>query len=163
MVSGGYIWSVHRIITHLKYIHLNHTIMIEYYKMALNRYADFSGRSRRSEYWYFVLGNVLIVFALAIVGGGIAAAVGSEEAMMIPAGLIGIFYLAVLIPSLALIVRRFHDQGKSGWFALLMLIPYLGGLIVFVFMCLDSEPGANKWGPNPKTGAVANATSHLVD
>lgn len=137
--------------------------MIEYYKMALNRYADFSGRSRRSEYWYFVLGNVLIVFALAIVGGGIAAAVGSEEAMMIPAGLIGIFYLAVLIPSLALIVRRFHDQGKSGWFALLMLIPYLGGLIVFVFMCLDSEPGANKWGPNPKTGAVANATSHLVD
>jgi len=137
--------------------------MIEYYKMALNRYADFSGRSRRSEYWFFVLGNVLIVFALGIVGGGIAAAVGSEEAMMIPVGLMAIFYLAVFIPTLALVVRRFHDQGKSGWFALLLLIPYLGGLVVFVFMCLDSEPGANQWGPNPKTGAVANATSHLVD
>lgn len=136
--------------------------MIEYYKMALNKYADFTGRSRRSEYWFFVLGNVIIYFVIAFIAGLIGGGIGSEEAAIIPLALIGIFALAIIIPSLAVAVRRLHDTGKSGWWYLIAFIPF-GGIVLLVFFCTDSEPGANQWGPNPKTGATASAASHLVD
>ncbi len=139
--------------------------MIEYYKLALSKYAEFTGRSRRSEYWYFVLGNLLVYLALAAVGGLLGALVGGGEvAMYLMFGLIGLFGLAIFVPSLAVAIRRLHDTGRSGWWYLIVLVPYVGGIVLIVFMCLDSQPGGNKWGPNPKTGAMANdVTSHLVD
>ncbi len=139
--------------------------MIEYYKAVLNKYADFTGRARRSEYWYFTLGNIIIMMLLYIPLIGSIAASGGEPGAgsLIFSGLIGIFGLAIIIPSLAVAVRRLHDTGKSGWFYLISLVPFIGGIILIVFMCQDSEPGTNKWGPNPKTGAVADASSHLVD
>ncbi|MEM6770413.1 MAG: DUF805 domain-containing protein [Bacteroidota bacterium] len=140
--------------------------MVEYVKMALNKYADFTGRSRRSEFWFFYLAFVISVFVVAFVGGLIGGllggATGSEAAGIIPIALMGILMLGFIVPYLAVAVRRLHDTGKSGWWMLLSLIP-VGGLVLLIFFCLDSEPGANKWGPNPKTGAVADATSHLVD
>ncbi|MBC6994876.1 DUF805 domain-containing protein [Neolewinella lacunae] len=139
--------------------------MVEYYKLALSKYAEFTGRSRRSEYWYFVLGNLLVYLALAAVGTLLGALVGGgETAMFLMIGLIGLFGLAIFVPSLAVAIRRLHDTGRSGWWYLIVLVPYVGGIVLIVFMCLDSQPGANKWGPNPKTGATFNdVTSHLVD
>lgn len=139
--------------------------MIEYYKAALNKYADFTGRARRSEYWYFTLGNVIIMLLLYIPLIGSMATSGGEPGAgsLIFSGLVGIFALGIVIPSLAVAVRRLHDTGKSGWFYLISFVPFIGGIILIVFMCQDSEPGANKWGPNPKTGTVADASSHLVD
>lgn len=126
---------------------------MEYMLLPLKRYADFSGRSRRKEYWMFALGYIL----LAIIIGVLAAATGgfSEGS---PSGpffwLLMLLMLGLIIPSLAVQVRRFHDQDKSGWFVLLNFIPYVGGLIVLVFMCLDGTRGENRFGPDPKQTAA---------
>lgn len=136
--------------------------MIEYYKAVLNKYADFTGRARRSEYWFFVLGNLIIYIGLAVIGVLLGGITGSEEGAIVPIALIGIFVLAILIPSIAVGVRRLHDTGKSGWWYLISLVPF-GSIVLLVFFCMDSEPGANQWGPNPKTGATASTMSHLVD
>ena len=65
-------------------------------------------------------------------------------------GLIGIYYLAIIIPSIAVAIRRLHDTGRSGWWYLISLIPLIGSIILIVFFCEDSKPGVNQWGPNPK-------------
>lgn len=125
--------------------------------MPLRRYADFSGRSRRKEYWMYALFITLITIALfcvaALLGGGLA---GMAESGGMFAGtslaLFGIFWLAIIVPSIAVTVRRFHDQDKSGWFVLLNFIPYVGGLIVLVFMFLEGTRGPNRFGPDPKGG-----------
>ena len=118
---------------------------MEWMLMPLKRYADFSGRSRRKEYWMFVLFVVIVYVVLALLG----SALGETAAT----ALLGIFALGILIPSIAVQVRRFHDQGKSGWFVLLGFIPLVGGLIVLVFMCLEGDQGPNEYGPDPKGGA----------
>ncbi len=130
---------------------------MNWYLMVWNKYAEFSGRSRRTEYWMFVLFNVLAVFVLAIIGGaGIAMTQGSNSAILffIP---LCLYSLAAIIPSLAVATRRFHDIGKSGGLlALLILlgiIPIVGfvtAIIQIVFLCTDSQPGPNQYGPNPK-------------
>ncbi len=132
---------------------------MEWMLMPLKRYADFQGRSRRMEYWMFTLLVVIIVVVLEILGfaiGGRAATVDPNTGQVVPGGssflvlaLLGIFYLAILIPAIAVQVRRFHDQDKSGWFVLLGLIPFVGGIIVLVFMCLPGTPGPNRFGPDP--------------
>jgi uncharacterized membrane protein YhaH (DUF805 family) len=71
----------------------------------------------------------------------------------------GIYSLAVLIPSLAVTVRRLHDTGRTGWWILIGLIPVIGGIVLLIFMVLDSEPGANQYGPNPKVGLFPGRTS----
>ena len=110
------------------------------------KYVTFEGRARRSEYWYFVLFYFLAIVALAIVDG--IAGTFSEEAGM---GLFsGLFVLATILPSLAVTVRRLHDTDRSGWWVLLELVPFIGWLVVLVFTVLDSQPGANRFGPNPK-------------
>lgn len=131
---------------------------MEWMIMPLKRYADFSGRSRRKEYWMFTLGVVLaFVFAFivfALVAGTLGSSGNSEDVTSMIGGtgvlIFVIGYLAILIPSIAVQVRRFHDQDKSGWFVLLGLIPYIGGLIVLVFMCLEGTQGPNRFGPDPK-------------
>jgi uncharacterized membrane protein YhaH (DUF805 family) len=123
-------------------------------KRAVRRYADFNGRSRRKEYWMFALLNLLIVVGIIIVGG-LFGSMSSDPASMLagPGAILLIIYaLGIFIPSLAVQVRRFHDQDKSGWFVLLNFIPYLGGIVVLVFMCLEGTRGDNRFGPDPKAG-----------
>jgi uncharacterized membrane protein YhaH (DUF805 family) len=131
---------------------------MEYMLMPLRRYADFSGRSRRKEYWLFTLGIIIVsvVLSLLLVGGmdfnngGLGAMGGLSLGILI------VFTLAILIPALAVQVRRFHDQDKSGWFVLLNFLPYVGGIIVLVMMCLEGTRGPNRFGPDPKGGASAD-------
>jgi len=131
---------------------------MEWMTLPLKRYADFSGRSRRLEYWMYTLFLVLVTFASIILAVSISVAVAggnskSATAPLLLVALIGFFflaYLAVLVPTLAVQVRRFHDQDLSGWFVLLGFIPYLGALIMLIFMCIDGTPGPNRFGPDPK-------------
>lgn len=128
---------------------------MEWMIMPLKRYADFTGRSQRIEYWMFVLFICLVMFAGVVVGILLSEQVAynsyrSEMTMVAVFALIGLFYLAILIPLIAVQVRRFHDQDLSGWLVLLGFIPYIGGLIIFVFMCIDGTPGTNSYGPDPK-------------
>lgn len=125
--------------------------------MPLRRYADFSGRSRRKEYWMFALGVLIVATALAalaiMMGGGLRATAGSGGLIAGPFLIVfGLFWLALIVPSIAVQVRRFHDQDKSGWFVLLNFIPYIGGLVVLVFMCLEGTRGPNRYGEDPKAG-----------
>lgn len=110
------------------------------------KYATFEGRARRSEYWYFMLFYFLAVVVLTFID--VFTGMYSEEYGF---GLLSaLFMIATIIPSLAVTVRRLHDTDRSGWWVLLNLIPIVGVLIVLVFTVLDSQPGANRFGPNPK-------------
>ncbi|SQI44327.1 Inner membrane protein yhaI [Leminorella richardii] len=120
---------------------------MEWFKKCLTQYADFSGRARRKEYWMFQLFACLIVIALAIVGGILDSLFGSNGVVSIL--LIGVFYLAILVPALSVTVRRLHDTDKTGWWILVALIPF-GSLVLFVFTVLDSTSGTNAYGPSPK-------------
>jgi len=127
---------------------------MEWMLLPLKRYADFSGRSRRKEYWMFTLGVLLVyVFlgTLLAIGGGFARTgdSGPSGLTMLVFGLFAIVALGVFIPSIAVQVRRYHDQDKSGWFVLLGLIPYIGGLIALIFMCLPGTRGPNRFGGDP--------------
>ncbi|PRY18082.1 DUF805 domain-containing protein [Kineococcus rhizosphaerae] len=132
-------------------------------KTCLRQYATFTGRARRSEYWYFylfqtllglVLGVALVIALVAV--GGAASATGSDTvgaggsiALVLLYLLVGAVSLALLLPSLAVHVRRLHDTGRSGWWILISLVP-LGGIVLLVFNVMDSVPGPNQHGPNPK-------------
>lgn len=109
-------------------------------KSVLSKYAIFSGRARRSEFWYFFLFKILVMAVLSV----LIAAVRSLAFLEV------VFELAVLIPSLAVFWRRMHDIGKSGWWILLALIPIVGEIIHLIWLCTDSNPGDNEYGPNPK-------------
>ena len=106
---------------------------LEAVKLAFQHYADFKGRARRSEYWWFTLFNTI---ASSVIGA-------------IAPDLAWIWTLIVLVPGIALVVRRLHDAGKSGWFYLWGLIPLVGTIIVLIQLLKDSAPD-NQWGPNPK-------------
>ena len=128
---------------------------MEWMLMPYHRYADFQGRSGRMEYWMFQLFVVLVLTAaiiLAVVAGVTGSASGGAVSplFLIVGGLIVVFVLGSFIPSIAVQVRRFHDQDKSGWFILLGLIPYFGGLIMLIFMCLEGTRGPNRFGPDPR-------------
>lgn len=121
----------------------------------LKHYANFSGRSPRAEYWWFVLLQLMLVWlpltVLAISSSGASAGVEEAAGPALASGflLIGLAFLALLIPNLAVQVRRLHDQDKSGWFLLLFFIPYIGGLVALVFMCIAGTKGSNRYGPDP--------------
>ena len=123
---------------------------MSWYLQALKKYAVFSGRSRRMEYWYFVLFNIIVSIVLGVIDGLLGTS-GSYAG----AGLLsGIYGLAVLIPSLAVTVRRLHDTDRSGWWILIALVPLIGVIVLLVFALLEGTPGDNQYGPNPK-GATA--------
>jgi len=119
---------------------------MNWFLMAMKKYADFSGRSRRSEYWYFVLFYFLIYIGLSIVDG-IAGAYSAPAGIGVLGGL---FAIAMLIPSLSVSVRRLHDTDRSGWWVLINLIPLIGAIIFLVFSVQDSTSGDNQYGANPK-------------
>jgi uncharacterized membrane protein YhaH (DUF805 family) len=110
------------------------------YLDVLKKYATFSGRARRREYWMYTLVNSLIFIALWGVGMVLDFIVFVAW----------IYMLAVLVPGIAVTVRRLHDTGRSGWWFLMNLVPFVGGIVVLIFMCLDSAPGDNAYGANPK-------------
>lgn len=109
-------------------------------KSVFSKYATFSGRARRSEYWYFHLFTVLASVVLSVLG-----MISQDTATIVR----GIYSLAVLLPSLAVCVRRLHDVGKSGW-NLLWILTVVGAFYVLYLYCKDSQPDANAYGPNPK-------------
>lgn len=112
---------------------------MNWYLEVLKKYAVFSGRARRKEYWMFFLFNFIIASVLWVVG----ELVGSQ--------IIGTLYdLAVLIPSIAVFVRRLHDTGRSGWWSFIALIPLIGWIVLLLYMVEDSNPGQNRYGANPK-------------
>ena len=130
---------------------------MNWYREALRKYATFDGRSRRREYWFFALFNFLILVALSIVDMGLGSF--SEEAGI---GLLGgLFCLGIILPSIAVTVRRLHDTNRSGWWILINLIPLVGAIVLLVFTVLDSQPGGNKYGPNPK-GVLGPGTASPV-
>lgn len=122
--------------------------------MPLRRYADFQGRSRRKEFWMFTLMNFIVTIVLyGLIIMGMDFQTGQMGVLsMLGGGLLIIYALAILVPSIAVHVRRFHDQDKSGWLVLLTFIPAIGGLIVLVFMCIEGTRGPNRFGDDPKAG-----------
>jgi len=123
---------------------------MEWYLMVWRKYAEFNGRARRKEYWMFALFNFVIVLVVEGISFGMLTATRSSMFGFMLAGLICIYCLAAVIPSLAVTVRRLHDIGMSGWLVLIALVPILGGLALLVMTLMDSNPGANQYGPNPK-------------
>lgn len=123
---------------------------MDWYLGVLKQYAVFKGRARRKEYWFFILFNLIASLLLTVVD----VMTGSLDAELGMGLLSGLYSLAVLIPSLAVTVRRLHDTGRTGWWLLIGLIPLIGAVVLLVFMLLDSQPGDNEYGANPK-GATA--------
>ncbi|WP_026953037.1 DUF805 domain-containing protein [Algoriphagus mannitolivorans] len=120
---------------------------MEYYLEALRKFNRFSGRSRRKEFWIFGLFYLLFIF-LAVFLDTLLGITFDEESIVGP-----IYLLVVMvhfIPSLAVSVRRLHDTGRSGWWYFISLIPILGSIILFVFLCLEGNPGPNNYGKDPK-------------
>ena len=130
----------------------------EWMILPLKRYADFSGRSRRKEYWLWVLFQIIVLVVLVVLAillfGGLSGGGASDDLVgglgLGAVSLLGLFFLALFIPNLAVQVRRMHDQDKTGWLVLLGFIPYIGGVIMFVFMLLEGTRGPNQYGPDPK-------------
>lgn len=148
-----YLLALIKIVT-LRYYHVTKLLnLMNWYLKCLRQYADFSGRARRTEYWMFTLFNVIIVvllYALLVVG----LAMDKPALGAVSIGALWLYNLAVLVPTLAVAVRRLHDIGKEGWNILLGLIPLVGPFVLLYFYVQDSEPGENQWGPNPKETTV---------
>jgi uncharacterized membrane protein YhaH (DUF805 family) len=122
---------------------------MNYWLAALEKYAVFSGRARRSEYWYFVLFNAIFGIGWGIMAGFFGALGGANHLTI--EILAQLFTLVTLLPAIAVAVRRLHDTGRSGWWCLLQLVPVVGTIVVLVFLVEDGQPGENLYGPNPKT------------
>ncbi|PQJ78351.1 DUF805 domain-containing protein [Polaribacter porphyrae] len=119
---------------------------MNWYLKVLQQYADFSGRARRKEYWMFTLFNIIFFYALLFILGAIAEATGIIWVIFIAY----IYSFAMLIPNLAVIVRRLHDIGKSGAYFFVLFIPIAGFIWLLVLLCMEGEARANQWGEDPK-------------
>ena len=117
-----------------------------YIDCITKKYVCFSGRARRKEYWMFTLFNFIAALIVGFVGGFLSSA--TEVSAFAFLGTI--YNLAVLLPSLGVLFRRLHDIGKSGWWWLIGIVPFVGWIVIIVFCCLDSQPGENQYGSNPK-------------
>ena len=125
-----------------------------YLKVVRDNYANFNGRARRKEYWMFVLFNMIAGFILSVLDNllGLDFKIGSGYYETSSGyGWISVTYmLAIILPSLSVLVRRLHDIGKSGWFMLITFIPFIGGIWILVLLCTDGEKVENIYGPSPK-------------
>ncbi len=126
---------------------------MNWYLGVLKKYAVFDGRARRKEYWFFALFNLIAMIILSMVD----ATIGTYD-MESGFGVLSTIYgLAVLLPSIGVGIRRLHDTDRSGWWLLIAFVPLIGGIVLLIFAVLDSTPGDNRFGPNPKgvEGGVA--------
>lgn len=121
--------------------------MIEWYKkVVFENYANFSGRARRSEYWYYILANLIILIIAAVIDS-----VTGLNFEPLPYGVIYLLYaLATILPGIAVAIRRLHDVGKSGWFLLILFFPLIGSIWLLVLACREGDQGTNEYGPDPK-------------
>jgi uncharacterized membrane protein YhaH (DUF805 family) len=125
---------------------------MSWYFEVLRKYAVFTGRARRKEYWYYGLFAWIILGVLAAIG----RMWGTHGGYIY--GLFDLYLLATFIPNLAVGTRRLHDIDRSGWWLLLSLVPVVGGIILLIFALRDSQPGANQYGPNPKDLSLSGAS-----
>jgi uncharacterized membrane protein YhaH (DUF805 family) len=127
----------------------------------LKKYAEFSGRARRSEYWLFTLFIILVEIAyfilLSVIGGGTRG--NMNPIGMVLSGLYFLFVLGIIIPSLAVSFRRLHDTDRSAWWLLIALLPFIGGLVLLVFTVLPGTNGPNKFGPDPKGSTTGDTAA----
>lgn len=113
--------------------------MMNWYIEVLKKYAVFNGRAHRQEFWMFTLFHIIACIICSIIDS------------LASIGLISLLYsLAVFLPCLGVSIRRLHDIGRSGWWLLLSFIPVIGWILLIYWACLDSQPGTNQYGPNPK-------------
>lgn len=117
---------------------------MSWYVAVMKNYAVFTGRARRTEYWMFVLVNFIVELALYVMAVAIHALIF----------LYLLYALAVLIPGLAVAARRLHDIGRSAWWILIGLVPFVGWIVLLVFACIPGTTGANQYGPDPKAIAA---------
>ena len=117
-----------------------------WYLTVVKNYAGFSGRARRKEYWMFLLFNMIFAFVAAIIDN----VVGTASPELGYGVFYGLYTLAMIIPGIAVIVRRLHDVGKSGWMYFIVLIPFVGVIWLLVLLLTDSDAGENQYGQNPK-------------
>ena len=120
--------------------------MMDAVKKCFSNYANFSGRARRAEYWYFCLFNMLISFGIAV----LISLAGKGAFGTLLTGVSGLYSLAILIPSLAVSWRRLHDIGRSGGYWFFILIPLVGPIILLVWLATAGNVGDNAYGPDPK-------------
>ncbi|MBT2452234.1 DUF805 domain-containing protein [Streptomyces sp. ISL-43] len=113
---------------------------MNYYTDVLKKYATFSGRARRQEFWMFFLINVAVAIVVAIID----AVIGANSILSI------VYAVAVLVPGLAVTVRRLHDIGKSGWWFFIYFVPLIGWIWLIVLLATEGQPNPNQYGPSPK-------------
>lgn len=129
--------------------------MIKAYVNFWKNYANFNGRSRRADYWWAMLCQMIIMMILGMGGGGqlTAAMITGQAPSAVGIILIlvyVIFSLASLVPGIAIVVRRLHDIGKSGWWYFIAFVPMVGAILLLVFLCTAGTVGDNMYGPDPK-------------
>ena len=126
-----------------------------YLKVVRDNYLNFSGRARRKEYWMFTLVYMIILFGCTVLDNMLGTVFMMDGGAL---GQISMGYgwayticgLVHFLPSLSLVVRRLHDVGKSGWFYLIILIPFIGFIWILILFCTEGQKEENKWGPDPK-------------
>jgi uncharacterized membrane protein YhaH (DUF805 family) len=121
--------------------------LVQWYLAVLKNYAGFSGRARRTEYWMFALVNFIVTLIFYV----LTFATHSGVFLV----LLFLYALAVLLPSLAVLVRRLHDIGMSGWWILIGLVPFVGGIVLLVFTLLPGNNGPNRYGDDPRGRPMA--------
>ena len=126
-----------------------------YLKVMRDNYANFKGRARRKEYWMYTLIFTVLLIALMTIMFSVLSfsdetGIETGPGVYLTVSLVIVFLFAHFIPTIALTVRRLHDTGKSGWWYLIVLVPYLGNFVIFIFTLIDGDRGDNKYGSNPK-------------
>ena len=118
---------------------------MHWYLDVLRKYTVFNGRARRKEYWFFALISSVVVLFFSVIDEQMGWKLGEDV------GFLGTLYgVAVIVPSIAVTVRRLHDTDRSGWWILIGLIPLIGAIVLLVFMILKGNEGDNRFGPDPK-------------
>lgn len=113
---------------------------MHWYVDVLKNYVGFDGRAHRTEFWMFALIHFIVYVVLTVI----------ENVIGLPGVLSGLYWLGTLLPALAVTARRLHDTDRTGLWILIGFIPFIGGIVLLIFCCLDSTPGDNQYGPNPK-------------
>ncbi|WP_020389960.1 DUF805 domain-containing protein [Kribbella catacumbae] len=119
---------------------------MQWFTEVIKKYAVFSGRARRKEFWMFALFSTIISIVLGIIDRAIGTTYGAGDSGVLQS----IYGLAVLLPTIGVAIRRMHDTGRTGWWVLISLVPCVGWIIFIVFAAQEGAAGDNQYGPDPK-------------